>query len=416
MLRQFYLLINILFVGAFLTFISCDDDDEVEIFRIMTINAGDININTSSKVINVPINPTLVAEFSHNVNPTTITDSSVLLVRRYDNGEIPLNLSVSGKTVTITTKTELKQGTQYDIVFKNSIYSQGGLKLTYTSRGFTTEGTYSPDGLISYFAFEGTAKDSLGTHDPSASDVSNITYIKSKNDRSGLSASFNGSTSIIEIPNGDDYLSQNSFATSFWIKADPEQKGHYVLGLAGSYGFYFQISANWDSVSMTTRYRLANGETIAVENIYNGTGKTKDNGGFQGWTVNKDVTNSGGVGTTFFKDLWAHVVFAFDADTKESSIYINGELVKQQDFDLWPDGAPERTITGVTYAGNAAPGNELVLGFIQGRDNKTVTDPSADFSDPSNKQYKGLMDDVKLFSNGLDKDIVRQLYISERPE
>lgn len=407
----FYIVTSI----SFLTLVSCDDDDEVVLMSLTSLTAGGVDLFGNFNATDVPADAVFSVEFSHNLNPSTVNDSSIVLKRLHDEVYLPLSFETVGNKVTITPVTGLSEGTKYRLVFNNDILSTEGDVMTISSRTFTTGGTFSPEGIMAYFPFEGNVMDSIGSYNPTASDSRNINFVESKNDKSGMAAKFNGTSSIIEIPNADDFLANDDFTISFWIKADANQNGHFVLGLAGSHGFYFEIAEDWQSVSMTTRYQLSTGETIAVENLYNGTGETKDSGGFQGWTVNKNVTSAGGVGETFFKNLWAHVVFNYDASTRESSIYINSELVKQQDFDLWPEGEPEQNITGVTYAGNAAPGNELALGFLQARENQAETAPFADFSDPANKQYKGLMDDVKIFSRSLSAAEIRRLYNSEKP-
>lgn len=408
----FYIIVSV----SFLTLVSCDDDDEIVLMSLTALTAGDVDLFSTFNATGVPVDTVFFAEFSHNLNHATVNDSSIVLKRLYDDTYLPLSFESTGNKVTIIPSENLTEGTKYRLVFNNDLLSDEGDVMTITSRNFTTVGTFAPDEIMAYYAFEGNAMDSIGSFNATANDINDITFVDSKNDNSGLAAQFNGTSSIIEIPNGDQFLTNDNFSISFWIKADAAQNGHFVLGLAGPYGFYFEIAEDWKSVSMTTRYQLSNGETVAVENLYNGTGETRDSGGFQGWTVNKDVSTAGGVGEAFFKNLWAHVVFTYNADTKESSIYINSELVKQQDFDLWPEGEPELNITGVTYAGGPAPQNKLALGFIQARGSDAITEPFADFSDPANKQFKGLMDDVKIFSRSLIPNEVRRLYNSEKPQ
>ena len=411
LMKRTYFLLNISLLISFLTFIGCNDDEDMEFLFLTSLKVGEVDISNNGE--NIPVLPTITAELSRELKASTVTDSTVVLRRQYDQIAIPLTLSTSGNTITITPKEELATGTKYELVFKRDITSTDNVLMSSARRTFSTEGSFLPESTLAYFSFEGNVVDNVGDYNPAPSDIQAINFVASFSDEAGLAAQFNGTTSIIEIPNGDEFLENDAFTIGFWIKADASQNGHFVLGLAGDLGFYFEIAEDWESVSMTTRYKLESGETIAVENIYTGTGELVD---ALGWTMNKNVTTAGGVGTAFFRDLWAHVVFSYNPNTRESSIYINGELVKQKDFDLYPDDAPEQMITGVTYAGRPAPENELALGFLQGRGSNAINEPWADFSDPENKQYKGLMDDLKVFSDALTPAQVRGLYNSEKPQ
>jgi hypothetical protein len=130
-----------------------------------------------------------------------------------------------------------------------------------------------------------------------------------------------------------------------------------------------------------------------------------------GWTYCKDLTGSGGL-EAVIKDKWAHVVCVYNSTTKIGSMYINGELMKEQDFNLY--GEPKDGVVGLKYNGNAA-GNQLAFGFIQGSTNRTITDTWADPADPANNHFKGLMDDVRIYHKILTANEVLLMYNSEKP-
>ena len=97
-------------------------------------------------------------------------------------------------------------------------------------------------------------------------------------------------------------------------------------------------------------------------------------------------------------------------------MYLNGEKVKQHDFNLWPSGDAKRGATGVKFAGNlTGGGNKLALGFIQGSLNRIISDTWADPADPLNNHFKGVMDDVRLFKVALSASEVTTLYTAEKP-
>lgn len=120
---------------------------------------------------------------------------------------------------------------------------------------------------------------------------------------------FNGSTSLIEIANGDQFLTNGDFSIGFWIKSSGDRKGHFVLGLAGKFGFHFEIDTlQWynrrKKVQFTAAYNGVD-STTREDDIWDGSGKTKDNGGWQGTLVNKDVSSTG----ITLKDSW--MMFGF---------------------------------------------------------------------------------------------------------
>jgi hypothetical protein len=98
-------------------------------------------------------------------------------------------------------------------------------------------------------------------------------------------------------------------------------------------------------------------------------------------------------------------------------MYINGELMKSQDFDLWPDLDPKRTVTGVSYRG-VAPEVEPILafGFIKSIDSEVWAAESwANYFVPTSNHFKGDLDDVRVFSAPFSAQDARDLYDAEKP-
>lgn len=397
--------------------VGCDDDDAPADLTLTSLTAGSIDLNGATSPSNVPTDASITATFSTEIDPSSVTASTVKLIRDYDDAELDLDLTATGNTITISPVDNLGSGTLYILRFDGGLKSAGGKQISAAiERNFTTAGAFSPAGVIAHFTFENNANDVVGSYDPTAGDIVDLTFADSRNAAAGKAASFNGTSTIVEIPNADQFLENDDFAISFWVKADASEPGHFVLGLAGWYGFQFEIAGDYAWVKMASQYAQGDGSTASEDAFWNGDGKTKDNGGWQGWTFNKDVTASGGVGETYFKDKWAHVVVTYNATTQVNTMYVNGEKVKEHDFEFWPDGDKKKTITGVAYAGNDAPGNKLALGFIQARENRLITDEWADYaSDAADKHFKGLLDDVRIFDTALSATEVQLMYNSEKP-
>jgi hypothetical protein len=93
-------------------------------------------------------------------------------------------------------------------------------------------------------------------------------------------------------------------------------------------------------------------------------------------------------------------------------MYINGEKMKEQDYNLYD--APMTEANGLRY--NGAPGNkQLVFGFIQDKNDPTIADDWAKYENQSNKHFKGLLDNVRVFHKALTEKEIQMMYDSEKP-
>ena len=93
-------------------------------------------------------------------------------------------------------------------------------------------------------------------------------------------------------------------------------------------------------------------------------------------------------------------------------MYINGQKMKEQDFNLYP--VPLLNATGLKFAGNAA-NNSFVFGFIQDKVSPTIPDSWADYSNPANGHFKGLLDDVAIYHSVLTPALITLMYNSGKP-
>jgi hypothetical protein len=318
---------------------------------------------------------------------------------------------VNDNTITITPTEDLGTGTLYVLDLGAGLLSTDGIALTALSRSFTTEGTFAPSGVVAYWTFENSADDVVDDFDPEASGIVDVTYVASRNAAAGQAASFNGSTTLIEIPDGDELMNTDDFTLAFWIKTNSTDKttGHFVMGLAGWFGFQFEIFGDYGGCKLAAQYDLGDGSSASEDLWFPADG----NLGWQGWTYCRDLTGAGGL-AFLIQDKWAHIVCVYNSTTKVGDMYINGDIMKSQDFNLWPDGDPKRGVVGLKYNGDPA-GNKLTFGFIQARENRTISDTWADPADPANNHFKGLMDDVRIFHKALTETEIQLMYNSEKP-
>lgn len=408
--KQFFLISLAMLTITAMFFNACKKDDEPEDLTLETLVAGAIDLNAAVSPTNVPLEPTIVATFSTEIDATTATAANIELISNYDNANIPLTITVSDKTITIVPTETLGTGTLFDLKFKSGLKSTEGEFLAEVSRNFTTEGSFAPAGVLAHWSFEDNADDMTGVFSPPASAVVDITYVDSRNAAAGKAASFNGASSIIEIPMGDDLMNTDDFTINFWVKTNSADKttGHFVMGLAGWYGFQYEIFGAYDGAKFAYRYEVADGTTVTEDMWFPALADL----GWQGWTFAKSLTVNEMM--ALLKDSWLHVTYTYHAASKVGTLYYNSEKMKSFDFNLWPEGDAKRGVVGLKYDGDPN-GNKLALGFIQARDNRSIADEWADPTIPTNNHFKGLLDDIRIYHKVLSETEIQLMYNSEKP-
>jgi len=405
------LLIAALLIGV----TNCKKDDTT--FELLTLMAGDIDLNLATPANTVPADPTIVATFSVDIDQATVNNTVITLLRDYDATYIDLTITVAGKSITIVPNEGLGNGALYTLSFLAGIQSSDGQMLGAFTRTFTTEGNFVPSGVVAYWNFNDTPNEQVNNTPPSG--IISIAYVESYAPDAGKAASFNGSTSIIEVPNADVLVNTKDFTLSFWVKAESTNhgdRGHFVMGLGAYYGFQFEITGDYSWCKLAAQYEFADGTSGAEDTWFPGDGVTGQNGGWQGWTFCKDLTGSGGV-ASLIKDTWANIVCVYNSETKEAIMYINGEKMKAFDFDLWPDGDIKQGVVGLKYGGNAPEVvNDLAFGFIQSRAG-TLWDgePWGGYDFPDANHFDGKLDDVRIFHKPLTETEISLMYASEKP-
>lgn len=397
-----------LFAAAFtLLLTSCKKDPEP--LALDSLMAGTIDMNGATSPTNVPVNPTIVATFNVEVDPATANATNITMVQDYDDAPIALTVTSSGKTITIVPQASLGTGALYQLSFGAGLKSVDALAITPFQRNFTTEGAFAPAGAIAHFTFEDNANDIIGPWDPAAADIIGITYTASRKTAAGKAATFNGTTSIIEIPNGELIMNTNSFTVAFWMKTNSTDKttNHFVMGLAGWNGFQYEVFGDYTGSKFAIQYQHPTG--TASEDMWF---PALADLGWKGWTYAKSLTLA--EMAALLKDTWIHVVYTYNAPTKVGTLYFNGQRMKAFDFNLWDATDAKSKITGLKYAGLPA-GNHLALGFIQGRENRTISDEWADYSLPANNHFKGQLDDIRFWHKAITANEILLMYNSEKP-
>jgi hypothetical protein len=411
--KQFFLktLIWVVFLALFT---ACKKDDPEPIpLTLVSLKAGTIDLNGATAATNIPVGANIVAEFSTEVDDAS--KSAITLTRTTDNVNLVATITVTGKTVTIDPNEILGTGTPFTLRFGSALKSTAGLTLgSNTDRAFTSEGTFAAPGAFAHWTFEDNANDIIGTYDAASNQIVAVTYVAGRKAAAGKAASFNGTTSIIEISNGSGLMNNGSWALSLWVKPNSSLgKGHFVLGLGGANGFQFEIPGSYENCKLAASYAHTNpaGAGTTTEDLWV---DASGNLGWQGWTFSKDYA---GTFDDLIKDQWVHAVFVYNSTDKTGTAYINGERAKAQDFDNWPDGDNKRFVTGLQWQG-ALPtvANELAFGFIRSRNGTLFADTDwGDYAKPGANHFNGLLDDVIIYKKALTQTEITAMYNSGKP-
>jgi hypothetical protein len=115
------------------------------------------------------------------------------------------------------------------------------------------------------------------------------------------------------------------------------------------------------------------------------------------------------------KDKWVSIVFVFNGPTKVATMYINGEKMKEEDFNLADPTL--NAATGLKWSGlppEVYP--RLAFGFIKSRQGTLwATQPWGNYNLTTSKHFGGLLDDVRIFHRALTATEIDLMYASEKP-
>lgn len=410
---------------------SCTDP-EPEILGISTIEAVGTSfadgsnitkdLNGAASADGVALNSVFSITLGREMDGSSVNESNVYISS--DNGDVTSSVSSNGTVITLDPSSDLQRGTTYTLNISGIKATDGG-GLTATTRTFKTEGRApvvvpKSESLIAFWNMDGSADDVLGKYNPS--NVESIEFGEDRFGQGNSTASFDGDKSIIEIGNGNTLMDSDDFTLSFWMKtnstdhlnADGNPSSQFVMGLGAFFGFQFEIPSNYNSCKLAMSYELENGDKVTEDLWFNGSGKDKDNGGWQGWDF---VANLGENGVSnMIKDKWINIICSYNATEKQGTMYFNGALVKSQDFDLWPEEAPKKTVTGVSYRGTESDVEPiLALGFIKSIDSPMWADtPWGDYAKPTSNHFKGDLDDIRIFNTFFSAEDAETLYNSEK--
>jgi hypothetical protein len=431
-------LFGILFIASVAFIAACGDDDDGDPkagpLNLTSVSAVGTNPNTGDPVTKtlgaggntsgVPIDGVFTVTFSKDVDESTVNSTNFAITSGAT--AVPATVTAAGPVVTITPNADFTAEADYTLTLTSAIKGDDGGIFTQTTRTFTTAGGPLEDGLVAHFKFEDNGDDLTG--DFNADNVIGVTYVAGRSTEAGKAASFNGTTSIIEIPNGEDLAVTENLTVSFWVKVNPDnkkadgttQKGYFIMGFNGFRAFQIEMPGSRADTKMAATYSFDDNVKRGQDLWLDATGNT----GFVGWTYSQDLSGEGGL-PAYVDDKWAHFVYVYNNETKVGSIYLNGVLRKEQDFNAYPAGhafkdhnatglgfntTSDGTSTGTAVAGL---GTHFALGFYCS--SETTAFDFATYSNVDHNHFKGLMDDVKIYHIAKTAAEVETQYNDEKP-
>jgi len=413
---------------------SCKKEN-IQPLLIVSVEVSGADLNNTA--IRVAVSAPIKATFTTSMDPLSVSATSVLMIRDYDQAAVPLILIVSGTELSIKPAVNLVPGASYTLTITSDVKSTHGDAFGSFTITFKTAGVFVPSNQVAYWNFENTPPDDVvGTYDPLSTDVVDIAYEISKNDSSGRAASFNGTTSVIQMANGSALL-KPEFTISFWMKLNSaghvdsygNLKGSFVLGIGNTHGLQFDVDPNYTWCRFSQGLLLGDSITkVANDFQFFANGATKDNiqsnadsvaaHGIDNATVYNQDFGSAGLKQRL-DNVWANITMTFEDSTKTRTLYINGEKMYQQNLSLLdnpnvsPALRPLASVTSLVLVPDteipARYDDKLVFGFWQNRES-TFGGAAGIYSNPDANHFQGLLDDVRIFNRALSDTEVSLMY------
>jgi hypothetical protein len=397
-----------------ISFISCKKDEVIADFKLESLKAGNVDLYGATSAVGVPVDQTIVAVFTDDIDAATVTSALSLLK---GTSAVAFTTSVSGKTLTITVTGDLMTGTKYSLSFSAALKSIQGDAMSDVTVPFTTIGVGvdtppQSDKQVLYLQFNNSIVDIVGSH---TNPYTKAAYTTDRFGTANGAALFAGAASagtgdIIEIAGNN--LINPSMTINLWYKIDAADyvDGKAMFGMATERGYFMELGGGLGWCKLATSHKL----DPDPNNHYYGTAWTDPNG--DGSIGGQVIYDYAGDLSVLMGDKWTMLTMTFDASTSIKTIYFDGVKIMQVDLDL---DATEWYLADMELASKAdGTGDPFVgidpvlsLGYMCSRAN-TATGWS-DYSTATNT-FKGMMDDFRMFNVALSESDVTALYNSEK--
>lgn len=404
-------------MAALMLVSSCKDDDEAGAVTVSMIMSGTTDLNGATPAANVGVSDDIKVTFSKEVDAATATSANFSLTPTGGTA-VASTVSANGAVVTVNPTDDLLPGTNYSMTISANVKAKDGGAFVAKTITFKTAGrapVTPPQSAAqrAYFNFDNAATSSVGTWT-----VTNTatTFGPDRFGTANGAAVFNGTTSIIEVDNGAALVEGASHSISVWVKVDTSNThGHFVMGMSLWEGnhFEFDTKAAWfKNAAAFYKTTVGNQDSIILggDAFFNGEGNTSNQVVF-----NNNIGGATGV-KNLFAGKWAHLVYTFNAATKERNMYVNGVKQYTIDYDQATDANLKKIVASGIKTNLPQHENKYAFGFSQSRNSTFMQgEPWGDYSFPGANHFKGSLDDARFWGAALTDAEVTALYNAEKP-
>ncbi len=351
--------------------------------EVNSVKVDGKELDPSTTIINVSTESPIVITFSSALASTTVNATSISLVD-ISGGSVASSLDLNGQIVTLTPDVPLSNVSSYSLKLANTLESsEGGEYIAETfhfQSGTTAVIPPQADKQSAFWRFNGNSNDATGSQ---TTLTEQYTYVTDRYGVEEAAASFNGDGDIMEVL-GNGSLMASDWTMSVWVNIDvADLTGtRYFAGIGVENGFYVEMLSGFENVSFTTSNEDAPGSG-----------------------VNPSVKWGAGSPTTPVQDkVWAHLAFTMSSNGIRR-VYMNGVMISEEDLSAG----------GMLF--NAAPAginNNFALGYLCGTASTGTGWAIYDTDKNAGVTYKGLLDDVRVFTTVLTAQEVTDLYDLEK--
>jgi hypothetical protein len=252
----------------------------------------------------------------------------------------------------------------------SAIITCGEDSYTVTRRIKAIGGNIVGDGLVMYYDFESKLGSNSTLYNKSGSETNYNAKAEGITIADGY-AYFNGSSAIV-LPSNYAVELNGSYSVSMWVKVDTS-----IAESGGMYRFFDFGGGAYTSQFL--RYIPATGQLTFMDR------GTASNG--SDWAI--DTTLSG------ISGAWKLITFVYDKSnaSAEAKVYVDGSLLAKS------------SSSSLTNSILDIAGTSSTTGFI-GR---------TQWQDSSNPDFKGYMDDVRIYNRAIAESEIATLYTETRP-
>ncbi|MGB3468824.1 MAG: Ig-like domain-containing protein [Cyclobacteriaceae bacterium] len=414
---------------------SCSDsDDGPSSITLISLTANGtsledgsnvmLDLNGASSAVDVPPNAVISAEFSDEVDASTINAANIELTT--DEGAAEYELAVNGAIVTLTPTNNLIQGTLHTLTVSADVQSANGLSVVPASRTFTTSGTApaevpQQENLVLYLSFNTDVTDAFN-HATLASD---LTFGTDRFGNLSSAGEFNGTSNYAAIDYSDD-LNSGSHTISYWIKLPAS--ADYDTHVRTANFVTFSIGGLEGYLHEWGRFDCCDGLTLDFLKYVTSHANAGTASDFASEFMEMKGENRQGDDISEIDNLawleeltgqWALVTTSYNAATEAKTVYINGSKVIEITLAPTDDGGfdlEEISLNADAIATNENNNNNLYIGSgLPFWGTLNAGDAITPLVAEINHAFKGAMDDFRIFKVALTEAEVLELYNAERP-